>query len=263
MTALYDRIGKAYDRTRTADPDLVEQMATLLSIQQDGHYLDIGCGTGNYTAALASKGGKWIGIDPSAEMLGKARTRTTTVDWQIGHAGATGLEDHSVDGIMAGLTIHHWPDLHQSFQELARVLKPEAPLVLFTATPEQMQGYWLHHYFPQMMADSIEKMPSFHDVESALQAAGLTVVKLEPYEIHPELQDHFLYCGKHMPELYLEPEIRAGISSFSVLAHQEEVRSGLMALEADLKNGRIWEIIPAFTHEMGDYLFLQAKHTPS
>ncbi|MCF8238797.1 MAG: class I SAM-dependent methyltransferase [Saprospiraceae bacterium] len=263
MTTLYDRIGKAYDRTRSADPDLVEQMVDLLDIQDDGRYLDIGCGTGNYTVALSRRGGNWIGIDPSEEMLDKARQRSTDIDWRVGHVEATGLDDRSMDGIVGSLTIHHWPDLPNAFAELARILRPEGRLVLFTSTPEQMKGYWLGHYFPQMMADSMERMPSLDAVEMAMQAAGLSLVKLEPYEVLPELQDHFLYCGKHMPEMYLDPDIRAGISSFSTLALQSEVVKGLETLEQDLKSGRIWEIIPAYVHELGDYLFLQAKHTPS
>ncbi len=259
MTALYDQIGKAYDRTRSADPFLVERMGDLLGIQTNGHYLDIGCGTGNYTAALAQKGGHWIGMDPSEEMLSKARQRDQHIRWQSGLAENTGLGDLFFDGVLASLTIHHWPDLTRAFSELTRILKPEGRLVLFTSTPEQMRGYWLRHYFPQMMADSIERMPSIDFVETALHKAGMTIEMVMRYEVHPELQDHFLYSGKHLPDLYFDPEIRAGISSFSILAHQGEVENGLNDLESDLKSGRIWDIISSFAHDLGDYLFVQAK----
>ena len=53
-----------------------------------------------------------------------------------------------------------------------------------------------------------------------------------------DLQDHFLYCGKHRPELYFDPAIRAGISSFADLCEPEEVTEGLARLRADLDAGR-------------------------
>lgn len=36
--------------------------------------------------------------------------------------------------------------------------------VIFTALAEQMRHYWLCHYFPEMMARCIEKMPSDRSV---------------------------------------------------------------------------------------------------
>jgi ubiquinone/menaquinone biosynthesis C-methylase UbiE len=43
--------------------------------EQAAHVLDIGCGTGNLTRALADRGAMVSGIDQSAEMLALARTK--------------------------------------------------------------------------------------------------------------------------------------------------------------------------------------------
>ena len=55
-TPVYDRIGAGYDRTRRADSYIVERIAGHLSLQDNGMYLDVACGTGNYTGALADLG---------------------------------------------------------------------------------------------------------------------------------------------------------------------------------------------------------------
>lgn len=256
LTPLYDRIGKAYNQTRCADPWLTQRMLDHLSLVDGGRYLDIGCGTGNYTCALARKGGQWVGMDPSGDMLSKARQQNADLDWRIGTSEQTGLESGSMDGILCSLSIHHWPDLERAFDELSRVLKPAGRLVLFTSSPAQMTGYWLGHYFPRMMADSIQRMPDVTRVTGAMSKAGLTVVKTESYTVRPDLEDHFLYCGKDRPERYLQPEIRQGISSFSVLALQEEVNRGLTRMEKDIQSGAIREIIASHAHDNGDYLFL-------
>ncbi len=55
MQAKYDAIGTNYNQTRKADPYLTEQLLKHLNPTKEGVYLDIGCGTGNYTNALREK----------------------------------------------------------------------------------------------------------------------------------------------------------------------------------------------------------------
>ena len=70
MSALYDQIGDGYDTTRRADPAIVRRLAAYLALAPGRRYLDVGCGTGNYTAALAALGGVWHGVDPFAPNAG-------------------------------------------------------------------------------------------------------------------------------------------------------------------------------------------------
>ncbi|MGB5376855.1 class I SAM-dependent methyltransferase [Muriicola sp.] len=98
MKATYDTIGLRYNATRKADPYLFEQLHALLNPKKDGVYVDIGCGTGNYTHEFHKKGYSFIGIDPSKEMLLQAKARNSTIVWTMGAAKNTGLAENSVDG---------------------------------------------------------------------------------------------------------------------------------------------------------------------
>ena len=147
MEIKYNKIGINYNQTRKADPYLTEQLLSLLNPKEGGLYLDIGCGTGNYTHELQKRGFQFIGIDPSIEMLEKAKIKNKTIDWRIGTAEKTSLAPKSVDGIIGTLTIHHWADLEKGFSELFRVLKQDGQIIIFTSTPTQMNRYWLNHYF--------------------------------------------------------------------------------------------------------------------
>lgn len=258
MAAKYDQLGIGYNQTRAADPYLTAQLFKHLDPQEGAIYLDIGCGTGNYTSALQEKGLQLIGIDPSERMLEQARAKNAAVDWRLGTAEQTGLETASVDGIVGSLTLHHWTDINAAFKELRRVVKPGGKLVLFLFAPEQVEGYWLNHYFPVMMAGSIQQTPILEAVEAALTAANFSIDAKIPYFIQAGLQDHILYCGKENPAYYFDPAIRRGISSFADLANADEVTAGLANLKKDMETGAVQAIMEQYANDKGDYLHLVA-----
>jgi len=259
MDIKYDKIGTDYNLTRKADRYLTEQLFHHLRPTINGIYLDIGCGTGNYTNEFHKKGFGFIGIDPSEKMLAKAKLNNAKIDWKIGSAEHTNLPKNYVEGIIGFLTIHHWNDLQEGVSELFRVLKPNGRIVIFTSTPKQMRGYWLNHYFPKMLSDSMNQMPTLESVETAMKICGFELLGTDKYFIQPDLQDRFLYCGKNNPELYFDDQIRNGISSFSSLANQKEVQQGLTELRNDIDNGKIKDIIKSYENDLGDYLFIIGK----
>lgn len=262
MTEKYDNIGINYNSTRKADPYLSSRFIHLLQPKEDLLYLDIGCGTGNYTKAIAQDKYQFIGIDPSQIMLEKANTSTKeNIQWIKGKAENIPLASNSVDGIIASLTLHHWKNLDKGFKELNRVLKTQGRIIIFTSTPKQMQGYWLNHYFPIMLQDSMQQMPSSDKIKTNLSNNNLEIIEIENYSMKDSLEDLFLYAGKNNPELYLNENIRQGISSFSNLANAEEVEIGLHQLSKDIKSGKIKDIIQEYKNNHGDYLFICVRKT--
>ncbi|KAA3625725.1 MAG: class I SAM-dependent methyltransferase [Flavobacterium sp.] len=259
MKATYDLIGLNYNASRKADPQIFDRLLSHLSPSPQGLYLDIGCGTGNYTKEFAKRDYRFIGVDPSRAMLDVAEAETSNVTWQLGSAETISLPAESIDGVIATLTMHHWQNLEAGFKRLSDVLKPGGKLVIFTSHPAQMKGYWLCHYFPEMMKHSMLQMPAFELIEQLLSESGLTIATTEKYFVHSNLQDLFLYSGKHDPRRYLDPNFRRGISSFSSLANKIEVNKGLQKLQADIESGQIDKIISKYENNLGDYLFISAK----
>ncbi len=256
---LYDKIGLDYNSTRNADPFLVSRLLYFLKPVTGKTYLDIGCGTGNYTVALAEQGFKCCGVDPSAAMLKKAQLRNTEIEWLQGTAENIPVANNEFEGAIATLTIHHWKDLQRSFKEISRVLKEKGRIVIFTSTSEQTGGYWLNHYFPEMLKNSSLQMPSIHIINEALVHAGFNIIATEKYFIKDDLQDQFLYVGKNRPHLYFNEAIRKGISSFAALANSEEVEKGLRELKKDIESNTFEQIKQQYENELGDYLFITAE----
>jgi SAM-dependent methyltransferase len=259
QSIVYDSIGIGYNATRCADPYLTERLYRLLNPESGKLYLDIGCGTGNYTIALAKQGVSLWGIDPSEKMLNEAKSKSSEVNWQFGAAENIPIQDNFFDGAIATLTIHHWNDINASFEEMDRVLKPGSRFLIFHSTPEQMNGYWLNHYFPNTMAQATRKMESLTTVDSALKRAGFKINYTENYFVKDDLQDLFLYSCKNKPHLCLDDKIRNGISTFALTSNGEEVEHGLKKLKADIDNNSFDSVKNKFENDHGDYLFILAE----
>lgn len=255
----YDHIGIDYNNTRQADPYLLSRILHLLSGTGEGQYLDIGCGTGNYTIPLAVTGLSFTGIDPSEKMLEEARSKSKDITWLYGIVEEIPVASESFDGAIATLTIHHWSDLQQGCMELGRVLKRGSRIVFFTSSPEQMAGYWLNHYFPETMKRSIKNMISLYKLNDALKNAGFEITGMEKYFIRDDLIDLFLQSGKNKPEIYFDENIRKGISTFASLAAAGEVESGLQQLRFDIDHQLFESIKAEYENELGDYMFVVAE----
>jgi SAM-dependent methyltransferase len=91
--------------------------------------LDFGCGNGENTLPLVSRGARVVGVDVSEDLLRLARQRLTLhgladrARFVAGSAHDLPLPDASVDAVM-GIAILHHLDLDLSAREVFRVLKP-------------------------------------------------------------------------------------------------------------------------------------------
>jgi ubiquinone/menaquinone biosynthesis C-methylase UbiE len=133
--ARYDGIADWYDTEFQPAPLESEtwKVLTRLLGEPNGSLLDVGCGTGSYTAALAERGWDATGVDVSEDMLRLARNRGVhTV-----HADATSLplEAASFDAAISVFTNTDVDDLAAVMREIARVLRPGAQLVYLAVHP--------------------------------------------------------------------------------------------------------------------------------
>ncbi|MGH7932137.1 MAG: class I SAM-dependent methyltransferase [Candidatus Binataceae bacterium] len=259
--ALYDRIGIGYDTTRHADPYLASRLIHHLDPHPGHYYLDLGCGTGNYTIEVAKSDARIIAMDQSPAMLATAKSKSglaPNIAWNIANAESLPLADNRVEGAVCFLAHHHFRDVHEAFREVFRVLQPAHRLVVFNASAEQLRGCWLAAYFPLMMEQAITFNEQL-DTQRRLREAGFSIAETELYDIAPDLQDWFLYCGKHDPARYLDARVRAGISTFAARPDAPEIAEGCVKLAADLTTGRFAEVASRYRSDRGDYTFWVAR----
>lgn len=107
-----------------------------MNLPEGGVALDLGAGTGDLALGMqeaVGEKGRVVALDPSPEMLAEARRRGVRETIQ-GTMQSIPLEDDSVDGIACGYAIRYAEDLDTALQEIKRVLKPSARVVILEMT---------------------------------------------------------------------------------------------------------------------------------
>jgi ubiquinone/menaquinone biosynthesis C-methylase UbiE len=234
LAARYDTIGGTYNAFRNADRRIVSAMHKLLGLPRGSRVADIGAGTGNYTNALARLGYRMFAVEPSATMRGQAAP-CPDVEWLAGTAESNPMADASVDGIVATLAIHHFPDLRAAAAEMRRIC-PEGPIVLFTIDPRRGERCWFEDYFPAIQRRMFDVFRPVEELVSIFTPDPGTQAAVSGFPLPADLSDLNMHAGWNRPEIYLDETIRRGMSGFA-LASREEGEAGLDRLRTDLATG--------------------------
>lgn len=141
MVNWFDAGGAAYARARPGYPAELARWLVEAADAGDGGaaghgrgplVVDVGCGNGQFTALLAERSGRVVGIDPSRSQLASGSA--------AGRLACGAAERLPVAGAVAGLVTAaqaaHWFDLPAFCAEVRRIAAPGALLALITyATP--------------------------------------------------------------------------------------------------------------------------------
>ncbi|MFL6078686.1 MAG: class I SAM-dependent methyltransferase [Ornithinibacter sp.] len=122
---------KAYERFMGRwSVQLAPRFLDEVGMPEPRRVLDLGCGTGNLTRAVAERWPRCevVGVDPSAPFVDAARERAASfrrrVRFELGDADDLPLEDDSVDAALALLVLTFVPDADRAVAQLRRVTRP-------------------------------------------------------------------------------------------------------------------------------------------
>jgi ubiquinone/menaquinone biosynthesis C-methylase UbiE len=172
---------------REVDRSWLEAMQALTNVQGKD-FLDIGCGGGIYSKAMARMGAKSvIGVDFSKEMLAAAASYCKDfpqIKFVQGTDCATGLPGSVADVVLERAVIHHIRDLVPGFREANRVLKSNGLLLIQDRTPEDcllpgssehIRGYFFDRY-PELASNERARRHDHSAVSHALEQANFNLV---------------------------------------------------------------------------------------
>jgi SAM-dependent methyltransferase len=114
-------------------------LANTVAEGASAQVLDVGCGTGGTTLAVARRlglGGKAVGVDISAPMLAAARVRAereaAAATFILGDAETHAFEPARFDAVISRFGVMFFADTLRAFENLRRASRPGAQLTLLT-----------------------------------------------------------------------------------------------------------------------------------
>jgi ubiquinone/menaquinone biosynthesis C-methylase UbiE len=130
----FDAVAEDYDRFRPSyPPELVDEACAGLA--PGARVLEIGCGTGQLTTALAQRGLQVEAIDPGPRMVEIARRHAPDVQFHVGSFEDVELPADAFAAVFSA-TAFHWVDPDVGWAKAARVLRPGGTLALLSMIAE-------------------------------------------------------------------------------------------------------------------------------
>jgi SAM-dependent methyltransferase len=219
MATLYDNIGRTYSGRRQSDPRIASAIEG--AIGDCVSVLNVGAGTGSYEPSSRMV----LAVEPSRTMIAQRPPGSAPV--VQARAEALPFRDRSFDAVLAVLTVHHWEDQAMGFSECARVARSR--VVFLTNDFDVCGRFWLFDYIPELIMADNHLFPSLE-----LFAEVFGSIEITPVPIPADCRDGFLCAYWKRPRAYLDPLVRASISTFSKIRN---IDSQLARLEKDIESG--------------------------
>jgi SAM-dependent methyltransferase len=126
---------------------LAAALIDAAGIEPEDRVLDVGCGTGQLTRALAERvgGGNVTAIDPAAGVVEVCRQRVPDADVRVGSAESLPFADGEFDAVLAQLVVNLVGDPPAAVREMARVAAEGAPVAACVWDDDEMpllRAFW-------------------------------------------------------------------------------------------------------------------------
>ena len=126
-----------------------------MNVQKGSSALDVCCGTGDWSIALAEAvgpNGKVIGLDFSKNMLSIGEEKITyqgleNVELIHGNAMELPFQDNTFDYVTIGFGLRNVPDYDQVLREMYRVVKPGGLVVCLETSQPTLWGFKQGYFF--------------------------------------------------------------------------------------------------------------------
>jgi ubiquinone/menaquinone biosynthesis C-methylase UbiE len=123
--ATFQTAAESYDRhIGRYGPRLAGELIAAAGVESGMSVLDVGCGPGALTRALAALGAHVSAVDPSRPFAEACRARVPSASVVVSAAESLPFEDGKFDAALAQLVVNFMTDAAAGVREMARVTRP-------------------------------------------------------------------------------------------------------------------------------------------
>ncbi|MGE0788194.1 MAG: class I SAM-dependent methyltransferase [Sandaracinaceae bacterium] len=183
----YDDVAPTFDRRYDIETyGGVERALFALCAAPGARVLEVGCGTGHWLELLSLRGVSVAGLEPSRQMLARARDKGFDGELVEGVAEAIPWEDGSFDRVICINALHHFTDRAAFMSEAARVLRPNGVVWSVGLDPHTGLDRWfVYDLFEGARERDLTRYPSTPSIRAAMAAAGLRDAATEAVQRFP------------------------------------------------------------------------------
>lgn len=177
------------------DDQLTRRFSEAVGANGEGIILDVACGPGIVTAALAEKAREVVALDLTPEMLSQARQRCSkagleNVTFREGSATDLPFAESSFDGVVTRLSIHHFEEPRRALDEMFRVLRPDGTLVVAdVVSSENVEESALQNAIETLRDPSHVRMLAPSELLSLVDSAGFRIDTQSTWDKRRELDE--------------------------------------------------------------------------
>jgi ubiquinone/menaquinone biosynthesis C-methylase UbiE len=177
------------------DADVGTRFGSALGDAARGRLIDVACGPGVVTAALAPHAASVVAFDATEQMLAKAKERcakaaVTNVQFKSGDAERLPFADGAFDGAVTRAALHHFANPQRAIGEMARVLRPGGVAVFADViSSEDTDESRLHNAIERLRDPSHVRMLPASELDSAACRAGFRDLEAATWDIDRELEE--------------------------------------------------------------------------
>ncbi len=235
MSVDYDNVSRIYDVSRAANTETRGKLVSLLRVDSGSMLLDVGCGTGNYTAALEQIARSVIGIDISIGMISQARAKFPELKLICGDAAYLPFDPEVFDGAFVIQVFHHINEKESFLKEVYRVIRKGACIAIHSCSHKQLRAFWFYTYFPEGLEADLARIPDSCEIAALLEKTGFS-------DIGVEICYRDSVVVREAPQYYLNRDYRDSISTFALVT-EEQIESGCEKLRRDIASGAVESVV--------------------
>jgi len=172
------------DKRRMEPQDFARLINYILHYGKvEGDVLEIGCGPGYYLVPLAQSlpEASFYGMDITDAMLASAKAKLnrqalTNCSLAKGNAHYLPFGDHAFDFVLMSQVIHYFESLPMVIDEVYRVAKPRARVLVITSSHLQMKGQLDIALFPGLVKRDTARIPPIGKIRHLFEGGSFEIL---------------------------------------------------------------------------------------
>lgn len=176
-----------------SNPETNRLVISTIDIRESDLVLDVACGPGLITCAIAEVARHVTGIDITPAMIDQAKAlqaekRLTNLDWHLADVSPLPFRDSTFSVVLSRYSFHHFLHPKAVLAEMVRVCQPRGKVAVVDMFVSSIQQADALNYVEKLRDPSHARTLSFDELGELVSECGLRELKAAFYQVATDLE---------------------------------------------------------------------------